>query len=302
MPYPNATQGASLNPANVHRTAWLLAAVLAFLPTVAAAESCGLLWRIETRGASTSHLFGTVHSEDARVVDLPQPVVDAFKSSDVYAMEMIPDLQVITELFRAMHFQDQRNLKGVLGEDLFERATDALSEHGIGKGLAMKMKPWAVAVTLSFPRPETGQFLDIMLFNRAMAAGKRTVGLERADEQLAFFTDLSMAEQITLLEATLQHFGEIEETMNRVVEAWLSRDPEALTDLSQSYLSELPDEMADRFHEQAIDARNRRMFERMAPLLEAGNVFVAVGALHLYGDEGLLELLKENGHSVECIH
>lgn len=235
-------------------------------------------------------------------MDLPGPVSKAFENAEVYAMELVPDFGMISELMRAMHFQDQRNLRQVLGEDLFDRATEALSAHGVGEGLALKMKPWAVAVTLSFPRPETGMFLDIMLFNRAMAAGKRTVGLETADEQLAFFTQLSMEDQITLLEATLEQYGEIENTMERLVKAWLSRDPETLSRLSDTYLDELPEGMAERFRKQAIDERNKRMFERSAPLLDDGGAFIAVGALHLYGDDGLLELARRNGYPVSCLY
>jgi uncharacterized protein YbaP (TraB family) len=275
---------------------------LACFVTPALAESCGLLWRVEPEGIAPSHVFGTIHSEDARVVDLPEPVAEAFRSSDVYAMEMIPDFEAMSALTRAMHFQDQRNLKDVLDDELYREVTKALSKRGVGEGLALKMKPWAVMVTLSFPQPETGIFLDMMLFNRAMAGGKETVGLEDAEEQLAFFTGLSREEQITLLEATLDHQDEIDDTMERLVEAWLSRDPLALSRLSDTYLDELPDGLARRFREQAIDERNHRMIERAQPLVADGNAFIAVGALHLYGEEGLLELLQRHGYTVTCVY
>lgn len=302
MPYPNATKVIALNvPGRRWFARFALALVLA-APQALAAEACGLLWRIESEGGAASHVFGTIHSEDPRVVDLPEPVSKEFREADVYAMEMIPDFQVMADLVKAMHFQDQRNLREVLGVNLFRRATEALSGHGIGEGLALKMKPWAVAVTLSFPRPETGLFLDIMLFNRAMADGKKTVGLEKAEEQLSFFTRLSMEEQVQLLEVTLEQSGEIEQTMDQLVRAWLSRNPDTLSALSDSYLEELPGDLAQRFREQAIDQRNRRMFERMQPLVQEGDAFIAVGALHLYGEEGLLELLRINGYDVECVY
>lgn len=301
MALPIATKAIFLITARRRFNA-LVVACLLLACNAAAAEQCGLLWRVEPANAPASHVFGTIHSEDPRVMDLPAPVSRAFQHADIYAMELIPDFQLMADLARAMHFQDQRNLKQVLENDVYRRAVDALSERGVGEGLAMKMKPWAVAVTLSFPQPETGVFLDMMLFNRAMSAGKRTVGLEEPEEQLAFFTGLSMAEQTTLLEATLGQTGEIEKTMDRLVRAWLSRDPGQLSAMSDEYLSDLPGELARRFREQAIDRRNHRMFEAMKPLLAEGNVFVAVGALHLYGDEGLLELLRGHGYEVSCVH
>lgn len=301
MPYPIATKVNFLDTRGSRCLARLALAFLLVLPGIVSADACGLLWRVEEEGAA-SHLFGTIHSEDPRVVDLPEPVLEAFQRADTYAMEMIPDFRVMSELVRAMHFQDQRNLREVLGDKLFRRTAAALSDHGVGKGLALKMKPWAVAVTLSFPRPETGLFLDIMLFNRAMAAGKKTVGLEDPAEQLAFFTGLSMEDQVRLLKVTLAQSDEIDRTMDRLIAAWLSRDPDRLSALSDTYLDELPGELAERFREQAIDRRNRRMFERMQPLLEKGGAFVAVGALHLYGEHGLLALLRRNGYSVECTY
>lgn len=303
MPLGNATKAAELKALfrRVLIAGPAALALVCFL-TPALAESCGLLWRVEADGVAPSHVFGTIHSEDARVVDLPEPVAEAFRSSDVYAMEMIPDFEAMSVLTRAMHFQDQRNLKDVLDEELYREVINALSERGVGEGLALKMKPWAVMVTLSFPQPETGMFLDMVLFNRAMAGGKETVGLEDAEEQLAFFTGLSRDEQITLLEATLDHRNEIDETMERLVKAWLARDPLALSRLSDSYLEELPDGLARRFREQAIDERNQRMYERAQPLVADGNAFIAVGALHLYGEEGLLELLRRHDYTVTCVY
>lgn len=304
MPHGNATKADDLNisfPRCIRRKCLPALALFLFL-SPSSATDCGLLWRVEGPAGEASHVFGTIHSEDPRVVDLPEPVEHAFSGADTYAMEMIPDFQAVRELTRAMHFQDQRNLKAVLGDELYREAAQALAEHGVGEGLALKMKPWAVTVTLSFPRPDTGLFLDIVLFNRAMAAGKETVGLEKAAEQLAFFTRLSLEDQITLLETTLEHRDEIDESMERLVEAWLSRDPVALSRLSDSYLDELPDGLATRFREQAIERRNRRMFEEARPLAAEGDAFIAVGALHLYGENGLLELFRHDGYTVTCVY
>lgn len=303
MPHANATKAAELKAVfrRVMRAGLVALALVCFVTPVLA-EDCGLLWRVEPDGVAPSHVFGTIHSEDARVVDLPEPVAEAFRSSDVYAMEMIPDFESMRALARAMHYQGQRNLKDILDAELYRDVVNALSERGVGEGLALKMKPWAVMVTLSFPQPETGMFLDMMLFNRAMAGGKETVGLEDAEEQLAFFTGLSREDQITLLEATLDHQDEIDETMERLVEAWLSRDPLTLSRLSDSYLDELPGGLARRFREQAIDERNQRMYDRAQPLVADGNAFIAVGALHLYGEQGLLELLRRHGYTVTCVY
>lgn len=285
-----------LFPAILLLFAW---AVLAPVSPSLADSGCGLLWRVETP-AGDSYLFGTVHSEDARVLELSEPADRAFEVADAFIMEMIPDLGAMTALVKAMHYQDQRNLRSELEEDLYRKVVEALAERGVGEGLAVKMKPWAVAVSLSFPMPESGMFLDMALYNRALRDGKTTEGLESVEEQLAFFRGLGHDEEIALLEAALDGAEHMEVAMQRLIEAYLERDPDRMMSLNREYLSELPEPLAQRFRRQAIIQRNHVMAERLAPHLEEGGVFAAVGALHLYGEEGLVSLLRERGYAVEC--
>lgn len=260
-----------------------------------------MLWRVES-GGQVDHVFGTIHSEDPRVLDLGETTSEAFETADTYVMELIPDLGALAQIVRAMHFQDQRNLRSVLGEDLYQRTIEALSEHGIGKGLALKMKPWAVAVTLSFPRPESGMFLDMLFYSRAIQQQKKTVGLETVEEQLAFFQSLTHAEEIALLKATLANRHELEEATDSLIKAYLARQPERLEALSRTYLNELPGDLADRFRREAIVKRNVAMAERLGKQLQKGDVFAAIGALHLYGEKGVVNLLKQQGFEVSCVY
>lgn len=286
------------------QTAWILLILAAMLAVSAAraGEPCGLLWRVDPPAAAPSYLFGTIHSEDPRVLTLGEPVKAAFNSADTFVMELIPDLGSTQSVFKQMYFQDQRNLKSVLDGELYRKAVHALAERGVGEGIALKMKPWAVAVTLSFPRPESGMFLDLMLYNRAIQADKRTVGLEHAEEQLTFFTGLSMKEQIELLRATLDNTQDLQDSLEKLIQAYLSRDPGALEGLDSRYMADLPEDLAGRFRREAIIQRNHRMLERMSPEIAAGNAFIAVGALHLYGPQGLISLLRQDGEDVQCVY
>lgn len=289
-------------PKSISRLLSLLAAlVLASPAALPAEEACGLLWRIQG-GAGESHLYGTIHSEDPRVLGLEPPAERAFDAADTYVMEMLPDLGAMAELIRAMHYQDQRNLRDELGEALFGEVADALAEHGVGEGLALKMRPWAAAVTLSFPRAESGMFLDLMLHSRAHRQEKEIAGLESVDEQLAFFRGLDEHEEIALLKASLASRDDRESAMEELIGAYLERRPERLLSLSERQLAELPEALGKRFHREIISERNRVMAERLETHLEEGGAFVAVGALHLYGEDGLVELLGQRGYTVECVY
>lgn len=267
-----------------------------------ASDSCGLLWQVESKAAAPAYLFGTIHSEDPRVLDLPPQVSEAFERSDTFVMELIPDFAVMTALMQTMYYQDQRNLKDVLGDELFNRTIAALEKHGIGAGMAVKMKPWAAAVTLSFPKPKTGMFLDLMLYNQALRQQKEALGLESAAEQLKFFTSLSTDEQIVLLETTLDQQDEMAGNFDKLVRAWLAREPETLMKLSRDFLKELPNDLAETFKQDVIVDRNQLMAERLEEVLAEGDAFIAVGAMHLYDEEGLVNLLREAGYQVTCVY
>lgn len=280
----------------------LLLLFLGAQPVEAACSQCGLLWQVESGDIPASFLFGTIHSEDPRVLDLPADVRTVFDASSTFVMELLPDFAAISAMTESMYFRDQRNLKQVLGEALFQRAVKALDARGIGAGVAIKLKPWAAAVTLSFPESETGLFLDLLLYRRALRQGKETVGIEAAREQLGFFTGMAMPNQIALLRATLDHLELTESGSEALISAWLARDVETLTAINEAYLQRLPDDLADRFRTQAIMERNARMARRLTPILAEGDAFIAVGALHLYGAEGLIQLLRDSGYEVKCVY
>ena len=86
---------------------------------LSAGPESGLLWKIEDSNGHTSHLFGTIHSEDARVLEFPDVLMKALSGSDVFAMELVPDLPTLSRLTKMMHYQDGQTLKGVIGPELY---------------------------------------------------------------------------------------------------------------------------------------------------------------------------------------
>jgi len=112
---------------------------------------------------------------------------------------------------------------------------------------------------------------------------------------------LSEADQLVMLEETLAHLGELDDMYEQLVEAWLDRDLGEIRRLGQQELAGRP-ETAERVFDSLIVRRNHRMAERIVPFLEKGNVFVAVGALHLPGDDGILSLLEKRGFRVRALY
>jgi len=268
----------------------------------AANHAKGLLWKIEKSGLKPSYLFGTIHSDDPRVTALPDGVVTAFDNSHSFTMEaLIDSSSSILEMAEAMFFRDARTLAGVLGKELYAQTIQAMHQHGLPVEGIEKQKPWVVIMALSMPRPKTGQFLDLMLKTRATLQDKPVYGLESVKEQIAVFDDLPMEEQIALLRETLGAQDKIEAQFEELTRAYLQRDLAGLMAITAKH-DPKPDGLSERFMDRLLAQRNVRMAERLAPRLKEGNAFIAVGAAHLPGPQGLLNLLEKAGYRVTSIY
>ncbi|WP_240905549.1 TraB/GumN family protein [Thiorhodococcus mannitoliphagus] len=276
-------------------------------PTTTRADSVGadegLLFEVKpASSAAPSYLFGTIHSEDPRVTRLPAEVQAAFNACPGFALEVVPDTSAIIEAMMTMTYTDGRQLRDVLPAGLYAEVREALAELSMGEEAFKDFKPWAVMTQLSTPRGETGDFLDVKLYREAVAGHKRIAGLETMEEQLAIFDDLEEADQIALLEETLDARGALPRMFEQLTLAYLQRDLKRLQALSDASLEESEPRLAALFRATVIDARNRRMASRMIQRLDEGGWFVAIGALHLTGETGVVGLLRGMGYSVRRVY
>jgi uncharacterized protein YbaP (TraB family) len=259
----------------------------------------GLLYEIRPPGGGApSYLFGTIHSEDRRVINLPPQVRSAFDASPSLALEVVPDASAIIKAMVTMSYTDGRLLRDALPPELYRETAEALGELGMPEEAFKDLKPWAVVTLLSGPPSETGEFLDMLIYRDALASAKRIEGLETMAEQLAVFDDLPETDQVELLRETLASREHLPRIFEELIGAYLERDLERLQTMSEAYLAEGDPALAALFQDVVIDSRNHRMVERMAPLLLEGGWFIAVGALHLPGDQGIVELLRRRNHEL----
>ena len=261
----------------------------------------GLLWEISHPGASPAYLFGTIHSEDPGVLDLAPAVERAFASSREVILEANLDPYAMAAGGASMLITDGPSLSEIVGKDLFDRAAEALQTRGIPEVVAEHLKPWAVATALSMPAPETGRVLDLVLFQRAQAAGKPLHGLETIAEQLAVFEGMSLDDQVALLRDAVEQFDRIGPMQSELLDAYKRQDLAAMMAINESALATGDPRLAEAFQRRLIVERNHRMADRMEPYLQQGGVFVAVGALHLPGEEGLIRQLEQRGYTVRAV-
>jgi uncharacterized protein YbaP (TraB family) len=265
------------------------------------ADEQGLLWHIQGDNVD-SYLFGTIHSEDSRVTQLPEQVESSFNRADILMLEMSLDQAATVNVAAKMMQGPGGSLSKQVGKSLAEEAEVAMRSRGVPPQVTEFMQPWAVVMTLSAPRQVTGQFLDKQLYERAMTAGKQFQPLETPGEQLSVFTKLSLDEQISLLRHVLDEYRTYPRMYEQLTDAYLARDLDTLMEISfANPISEDP-ALQEKFMDQMLTQRNHRMLERMETVLNQGKVFIGVGALHLVGDKGLISQLRQRGYRLNLIY
>lgn len=267
-------------------------------PSAGEAVQGGLLWRISRSGLTPSYLLGTIHSADPRVLNLRPAVQQALDRSDRFIMEMQMEADALLSMGVNMMLTDGSTLETLIGQDLYQQVLRAMADYGFPEMMVGNLKPWAVMALLSMPKPTGEQVLDMVLYQRAKTAGKPTAGLETAQEQLAVFEGMSMPDQIALLKMTLAQLPELPRMFERLIQAYAADDLQRIASLAAEYNRNAEAGAGQRFMAQLNDSRNRRMAERMGSYLQQGNSFVAVGALHLTGQDGLIRLLRQRGYAV----
>ena len=264
----------------------------------------GLLWKIDAGSPRPSYVFGTIHSADPRVVRLPPQVQAAFDESEHFCLELVLDARASSVLAQRMVLAQGQSLRAVLGGMLFDATVPVMAQRGVPEPALLRLKPWAVVMLLSGPRHKTGQVLDLSLYEIARQQGKSICGLETVEEQVAVFDTAPVAEQVILLRDSVTRYAEQSALLPRLIERYLARDLAGLVSLSQD---SGPSEAAvkrvvDGFMQRLLAQRNPRLVDRMDAVIRSGGAFIAVGALHLPGEQGVLRLLHQRGYTLEAIY
>jgi len=274
----------------------------------------GLLWRIEHEGAKPSWLFGTMHMSDPRVLKLPQAAQAAFDAAGTMVIETtdILDQAKMTAALMArpelMMFTDATTLSSLLPPEDKAMVEQELERRGIALESVQKMQPWMLSALVNMPACELARkaqgapLLDMNLAQEAQKAGKELAGLETMADQLEAMASLPMDFHLRGLVETLRLGDRMEDVMETMVRIYLAGDTGMFRPFFEAVVpsdGEEGEEGYAAFQEKMIDARNETMADGAAALIEKGNAFIAVGALHLAGEHGLVELLRQRGFRVE---
>jgi len=272
-----------------------------------------ILWRIDGNGApKPSWLFGTMHLTDPRIHALSDPVKDAFAAADILALEVAGISDINKAALKLLQIRSQimlprnQTLEARLTPaeiELLKAQSARLSMHG---EVLIRMQPWFLWISLGMSACEMDQLkggkraLDARLEVDALKSGKRVDGLETFESQMQAIASMPEAVQLDALRVILKaapHMDSILETMKRL---YLQRRINTILPFSR-YTTTLYGGSI-KSHDAAfsilLDKRNIGMRDKALPLIAQGGAFIAVGAGHLPGKNGLVALLRQAGYTV----
>lgn len=272
---------------------WLLLVAQAAI----AATERGLLWQIEQPQGRVSYLFGTIHTDDARVNNFSPRLEAALASADNFMLEVLPPRDP------AVLFLPQKTLRELLDQKAIDAVMQQADIHAIQSDVALRMKPWLLAAVFVQPRAPSPLFQDMQLLGMAIGKGKPVQPLEDSAVHFGALDGLEIDEQLTMLHAVLAlSQEEKEQGFEALVQTYLSADSTRIAAFDEAFSSKgLPPGLWLRVRAMLLDKRNEQMAERILRQIGKGSTFVAVGAAHLPGKGGLIERLRNAGYRLSAV-
>ena len=272
-----------------------------------------LLWKISGNGLEKpSYLFGTHHLVPLSFLDSIPGIHEAFGSTEQAVGEL--DMSNMTEM--QMKIMSNAMLpEGVTYESLLPADDVVLLDStltdlmGVGLNQFGRLKPAMlsniISVTLYqryYPALADGGSLDQYFQEEALKRSRPVTGLETTEDQIYVLLELQTTErQAEMLGCMVKHPEMLKEQMDELQAAYHAQDLGALWRL---YTEETPDDPCPSTEEEkdALNSdRNARWLEKLPAIMAERSSFIAVGCLHLPGEEGLISGLRDQGYTVEAV-
>jgi uncharacterized protein len=282
----------------------LAPALLALALGTVATPAAPALWEVRDEDSSV-WLFGSVHIlppglewRSTRLNKILSKADRVYFETDISTEAQ---MRIMPMTFELAYNRDGTLLSDTIGRKLTERVRAAAEDYLIPMPMLLTMRPWMAATTLSIgPLTNSGYDAALGVENvlSQVVEAERIGFLETPEEQIGFLASGSDAEQIAMLEATLDTLDVMEQDISSMVDAWMSGEPEALGEIFMSQMGDYDDGMVERL----IDTRNANWAEQIDAMLEDNvEALLVVGAAHLVDDVSVVRLLENLGYTSERI-
>lgn len=280
--------------------------LVSFSATALAKPPRPLLWKVSDRDNAV-YLLGSFHALKAEDYPLAPSVEAAFADAESVAFEISPEEMQSPELPKRLMAAAEQPAGHTLQQSLSDANWQHLQQYATRRAMPLQhyqhLEPWFMSMMISMREMaqigyESRQGLDQYLIKRSAQAGKATLGLETADEQIAALDSMTAAEQEQSLAESLAEAQEFKSKIDQLHELWRAGDEKGLDRLLGS---ELRHDYAQLYQRINV-ARNQAWLPKIRRMLDGENhreTLVVVGSLHLLGTDGLVSQLKSRGYRVE---
>lgn len=267
------------------------------------AQEKSFLWKVDSHQNSL-YILGSIHLLNKEAYPLKQSIENAFEQTNKLVLEI--DLRrANSDKVQQLMLQKGASTDGTflhqnVSKETYESVATRAKELGIDIRLLNSFKPWIVATTMAAVKLQQLGFdsklgIDRYFADRAIRSNKPIGGLETAEFQLGLFDQFSAKEQELLLRQSMNEMDHLERNVAEIVRAWKSGDVGSLEKHLLAGMRDYPE-----IHQKVIEDRNRRWLPQIEGMLSRGeNALIVVGAAHLVGTNGVIQLLKSRGYRVE---
>lgn len=295
-----------------------LSLVLAFVSIVCA--NAQLLYKISHKDLEkTSYIVGTYHLAPATFIDSIPGANAVLAAVDVVCGEVVMSEMESRDsqkkVKQAMMLPDGKSLTDVFTTDEMQRINDYMDSllgmnlnNPIIKSQMGKMTPMALSTQLQLvqymkvtPNFNPLKLIDAHFQKAAKKAGKQVAGLETVDFQIeALYKSTTIERQKQQLLCMVDNAEYHALQMKELSAAFFTQDIQALWEVTEEKMGNQCDS-TPKEEEILIYGRNAAWVEKMPAMMENASTLFVVGAAHLPGDKGVLELLKARGYTVEAV-
>ncbi len=276
----------------------------------------GLVWQA-TKGDDTITVVGTMHIYDPRLEPLRDRLQARVTEADLVMLEATPEEEAkLQELIATdpgrLFIVDGPTLPEMLDDDTWQLIADAASQRSIPPFMAAKMQPWYLSLMLAIPSCAMDDMvsgargLDQMIIDDAEAAGVPMQAVEPMTTLFDLFKDDSITEQVDMLRLNLMSPDIQRPMFVAMLDRYFAEDVGRLWELSRIAMAEVPGITAEEgaavfaeMQDALLDTRNRNWIPVILDATEAhDDIVLAVGAAHLIGETGVLQLLENDGWTI----
>jgi len=277
--------------------AGLFTAVLGFPQT-----PNSLLWRISGKGLSRpSYLFGTMHiicADDAALSDSLKAVIAA--CDEVYFEINLSDMSDMMNAIKYMQMNDSKRLSDLLQPDEYARVKEYFAKHSSMLPFSMleRFKPMLISGLIEEQGLgcQTTDGMELRIMKELKASNKPVNGLETAAFQAGLFDSIPYEYQAKELVKDIDSADENKKVTQQLADLYTRQDLDGIEKLSDK-----DDSGMSGYMDLLLYSRNRKWARELKKLLPGRSLLVAVGAAHLPGKEGVIELLRKEGYTVEPV-